>query len=322
MTLRRHILDPMYPGVETPPNAFSRVARGEGMEAMLLGYSLLGMQPMFVRLASRHGFSPAESVAVRFSITLGLALGTARLLKQSLATENPKLWLLRGFFGGGAVLFYFASVSYAGAGVGTLLNYTYPLWAQLFAFVLGERLRLESLLYLALALGGVYLIVNPGVRAPGLGELSGLVSGILAGGGVLCVKKLRETDGEQTIIVSFSVVGLLYAIVMMLWPGSPFGRLPLAGAPTLQGWLVEGVIGLLSFFGHLFFTRGYKNTSVRLASVLALLVPLIATATGAIFLGERLTSTFTVGAALILASVSVSTWRERTVVLRKVGSVA
>jgi drug/metabolite transporter (DMT)-like permease len=231
---------------------------------MVFGYLLLGLQPMFVKLAARHGFSPAESVLVRFSITLTLALVTARLEGQSLGTKNPRLWLLRGIFGGGAVLLYFTAVSHAGAGVGTLLNYTYPLWAQLFAFVLGEKVRLENWFFLALALAGMYLIVSPGTHELGLGEIAGMVSGLLAGASVLCVKKLRETDGEQTIIVSFSVVGLAYAIVMLLWPDSSVGGSTFSGGPApLGGWMIECMVGLLSFYGHVFFTRGYKNTSVQ-----------------------------------------------------------
>jgi drug/metabolite transporter (DMT)-like permease len=289
-----------------------RVTRGEGTATMVLGYLLLGLQPMFVKLGARHGFSPAESVVVRFGITLTLALIVARWARQSLATRNLPVWLLRGFFGGGAVLLYFTAVSHAGAGVGTLLNYTYPLWAQLFAFTLGERVRGESWACLALGLFGTFLIVSPTTRSPGIGELSGIISGILAGGSVLCVKKLRETDGEQTIIVSFSVVGLLYAFVMLLWPGSPFGEPAMTTeSPSLQGWGIEIIVGLLSFYGHVFFTRGYKNTSVQVASVLALLVPLMATVTGAVFLAEELTSTFALGALAILVSVGLAAFRGR-----------
>jgi drug/metabolite transporter (DMT)-like permease len=293
--------------LQTPSDPSLKLQRSEGVPTLLMGFFLLGLQPMFVKLASRYGFSAAESVLIRFAITLGFAVGSAVWLGQSLRTRQPWIWLLRGVLGGGAVLLYFTAVELSGAGTGTLLNYTYPVWSQLFSFTIGERLRLESLAYLALALLGVYLVVSPGSASFGVGEISGIASGILAGGGVLCLKKLRQTDGEQTIIVSFSLVGIAYALLLMFLQRGP----SFSAARPIEGWLVELAVGLLSFWGHMYFTKGYKHTTIRLGSLLSLLVPLIAAATGFVFLGERVTLNFVLGAALILGSVLLATWRER-----------
>jgi drug/metabolite transporter (DMT)-like permease len=291
-----------------PSDASPARQEPSGTRSLLLGFLLLGLQPLFVKLADRYGFSPAESVMIRFGITLGLALASALLLGQSLRTQRPWIWLLRGVLGGGAVLLFFTSVALSGASVGTLLNYTYPVWAQLFAFTIGERVRLESLAYLALALFGVYLVVQPSSQSFGVGEVSGIFSGILAGGAVLCLKKLRETDGEQTIIVSFSLIGIVFAVGLLVWQRGSVGALREHSA---QGWLVELVVGLLSFLGHVYFTRGYKYTTVRVGSVLSLLVPLIAAITGVLFLGETVSASFVLGALLILASVLIATRRDR-----------
>lgn len=293
------------------PSARQRLTtlrRSEGVQGLVLGFFLLGLQPLFVKLADRLGFLPAESVLIRFSITLIFAVVSARLSGQALGTKKPWVWLLRGIFGGGAVVLYFTSVAMAGAGIGTLLNYTYPVWAQLFAFTIGERLRLETLGYFALALLGVYFVVNPSSAGLGAGEVAGIFSGMLAGIAVLCLKKLRETDGEQTIIVSFSAFGIVYALGLLFWQrGGAFVHTK----HSAEGWLVEIVVGLLSFFGHVYFTKGYKHTTIRLGSVLSMLVPLIAAVTGAVFLGEPITGHFLLGSLLILASVALATWRER-----------
>lgn len=288
--------------------SLSTLRRSEGVPGLVLGFLLLGLQPLFVKLADRLGFVPAESVLIRFGITLTFAIASARLTGQSLRTQRPWIWLLRGIFGGAAVMLFFTSVALAGAGVGTLLNYTYPVWAQLFAFTVGERLRLETFGYFALALLGVYFVVNPGSADLGPGELAGIFSGMLAGIAVLCLKKLRETDGEQTIIVSFSAFGIVYAVGWLAWQG---GGGFIESKHALEGWLVELAVGLLSFFGHVYFTKGYKYTTIRLGSVLSMLVPLIAALTGALFLGEPITAHFVLGALLILASVALATWRER-----------
>jgi drug/metabolite transporter (DMT)-like permease len=186
------------------------------------------------------------------------------------------------------------------------LNYTYPVWANLFSVALGERPKQRFWVWLGLALAGVYLVIDPTVGSIGTGELAGLTSGVFAGAAVLCIKRLRQTDGELVIVASFSIIGLLVALPLALW--SSTSREVWIQSPTIAVLLC---VGVLSFLGHVYFTRGYKHTSIQLGTVLSLLVPVIAAVSGWLFLDEPLTPTFLAGGAMILVACAALGLSER-----------
>jgi drug/metabolite transporter (DMT)-like permease len=265
---------------------------------MLGGYLILGIVPPLVRLAKEFQITSAELVLVRFFGATLFVLLLVRVTSGRLETRQPGLLILRGLLGACAVQLYFASIQSAGAGVGTLLNYTYPLWANLLGVVFGERPRNSFWPVLAVALVGVFLVVDPQVDGIGRGELYGLTSAVFAGGAVLSIKRLRRTDGELTIVGSFSLLGFLLAIpISLLLPSGP--TLVLLKLPASALALIFAV-AVLSFLGQVLFTRGYKGTSLELGSLLSLSVPTLATLLGTLFLDEALTPKFLVGGALIV----------------------
>lgn len=269
---------------------------------MLLGYLFLGLAPVLVKSARDVGWNAPHTVATRFALAGVFIVGAAAARRRWLTLNNRRLLLWRGIFGALAVLLYFTSVQLAGAGVGTLLNYTYPIWANVFGAVfLGKRAFRGFWALLAFALAGTCLVINPvWTQLPSFGELAGIVSAMLAGAAVLCIKKLRETDESLSIIWSFSVCGLLFsqpvAVLDTLESQKP---LPWT---KLHGWWLTLLIGVFSFLGHVFFTRGYKHTSLQFGSVLALTVPVVAVLCGWWFLNEPLPPTFVAGGMLILGA--------------------
>lgn len=304
-----------------------------GPLTMLCGYLLLGLQPLPVQILGHQGWGAPWVVMGRFGFGLGCVALWCLLRRRGLRTGNPRLLFWRGSFGGVAVLLYFSSVQLAGAGTATVLNYTYPLWANVFAAVfLGQRPPPVFWGLLGVAIAGVWLIVDPHTllsteRPPVaagalLGRGAGLASALAAGAAVLCIKKLRETDESLTIITSFSLVGLLLALPFAIAesagllagsappPESSLGG-PAAGSTGLAGpsaWLLFTAVGALAFGGHLLFTAGYKHTSVPLGTSLSLTVPVVAAAAGALLLGESLSLGFGIGTGLVLAACAGIAW--------------
>lgn len=269
---------------------------------MLLGYLFLGLAPVLVRSARDVGWHAPHTVVARFVLAGVFIVGIGAARRRWLTANNRWLLIWRGIFGALAVLLYFTSVQLTGAGVGTLLNYTYPIWANVFGAVfLGQRAFRGFWALLALALLGVYLVINPvWTEVPSFGELAGLVSAMLAGAAVLCIKKLRETDESLSIIWSFSVFGVLFSLPVAVLD-TRYSTTPLPWG-DLHGWWLILLIGVFSFLGHVYFTRGYKHTSLQLGSVLALTVPVVAVLCGWWFLNEPLSPTFVTGGLLILGA--------------------
>lgn len=270
-----------------------------GLGNMTLGYILLGLQPLPVALLSQKGVGPAETVFARFFLGLFFIAAICIARKRFLTTQQPGILLLRGLLGGTAVLLYFTSIQNSGAARGTLLNYTYPVWANLFSVFLGRRPSAWFWLGLAVALLGLWLLIVPesgwGSAPFGIGEASGMASAFLSGAAVLTVKQLRKTDETLTILASFSVCGLLLSL--FFFEGN---SLALLLAP--EALLLGIAVAVIAFFGHLFFTRGYRGMTVQNATVLSLSVPVVAAFVGVALLGERLSARLVLGGFLILLS--------------------
>jgi len=181
-----------------------------------------------------------------------------------------------------------------------VLNYTYPIWANVLAFWLGTRQPLGFWLFLLLSVLGVGLVANAphNTSTNWLGTLIGLGSAFVAGGAVLTIKKLRETEGELMIVLAFSIGGLLVSTPILLFVG-PAGS-AVHPADWTKALALLGVVGLSSFGGHLLFTRAYKLVSVGIGTLLSLIVPLISLVLGTVILEEDLSGRQALGAALIL----------------------
>jgi drug/metabolite transporter (DMT)-like permease len=255
---------------------------------MLIGYLLLSAMPMLVRLVGRHGWSAASTTAVRFGLgTLAIAL-LVLFAGQRLKTAQPIVLLLRGAFGGVSVLAYFFAVQQTGAGMGTLLNYTNSIWSNLFGLLLfRQRPDWRFWPMLAVALLRLWLVIDPSLSNFEIGKFYGLLSGVLGGAAILCLKQLRHTDNALTIMASFCGVGLCFALLML-----PFDRAIVLDGSDGAAWAMLVAV-------------------VALGSLMSLLVPTLSTLSGWAILDERLTAKYALGATLVLTACGVFGWVER-----------
>lgn len=269
---------------------------------MLIGYTALGVMPVVVRAATGVGWTSASVVTARFAISCAIVLSVGLLARHQLRTHNCTVLFWRGACGGAAAVLYYFSLAATSAATATVLNTTHSLWANVFAWAfLRQRARPTFWLLLAMALSGVWLVVGPSAAGFHVGELLGLMSGILGGVAVLTIKELRKTDNALTIFASFSVFGLLGGLCLL-----PGAESPLSTLHSGLAWVLLLGVGLISVLGQFLFTHGYRDTSIEVGTVLALLVPVVATLCGWLWLGEALTRTELLG-GLLIVSASAST---------------
>ena len=245
-------------------------------------------------------------------VAMGL-LGILRLRPVNLG------WLaIRGLFGSVSVYLFYRGIVKLGLGMGSILNYTYPVFAALLApLVLREKLAPDVVLAVIVSFLGIYLVVNPtGVEhAFGGGGLSALLDfspegllallgGVLAAVAVVAIKKLRETDSSSTIYLAQCVFGVL----VIGWPTatSSFSFAPLM-------WIVLLAIGVLATIAQLLMTYAYKHVPATEGSLLAFLVPVLNVFLGVIVFGETMTPLAIAGSIVVLASCTWVALRERFV---------
>ncbi len=266
------------------------------------------------KLATRR-LPGAEVALVRF---LAGIVVTAAAVGVGAARIRPSRWgwlVARGFFGGVAVVMYFASIQAVPVGVATLLNQTQPIYTMLFSWaLLGERPRRAALGALGLALAGVTVIVlarnhaNPAHLAlawgGSRGELLGVVSAVTSGIAVTSIRAARRDLGDGSVsesawsvFFSFSVVG---ALVCLPWVLPPFGHWT---PPAPADWALLAAVGLVSTVAQVIMSASLRHLTGVQSGIIAQLTVPITVVFGIGFLGETLSAAFVLGAALTVMGV-------------------
>jgi drug/metabolite transporter (DMT)-like permease len=251
-----------------------------------------------------------QAALVRFA--LGVAI-TAIAFASGRAVIRPRRWgwlLARGFFGGIAVMCYFACIERVPVGVATLLNQTQPIYTLLFSWLLiNERPPRVALVALPLTLAGVALII--GVRAHEVhattGEFLGVISAITSGIAVTSVRAARRDAGDGTpsetawsVFFSFTTLGALLSVPSVT---PPLGHWV---TPTDREWLLLGLMGAAGVGGQIVMTHSLGQLSGATAGIISQLTVVFAVAGGAIVFGDRVRPSFVIGAAMTLAGVALT----------------
>lgn len=210
-------------------------------------------------------------------ILLGMgAFGTIRIKLVNLP------WLgVRGFFGTFAVLLLYVGIAKIGLGKGTMLNYTYPVFAAAFSpLLVGEHNDWRIWITLLLALGGCYLILNPSglMQFKGI-ELLVLCGALCAGVAVNSIRRLARTDNPYAIYTAFCLVGVLL-LAYPAWASIPHY--------SLFTWAILFAIGALATAAQLLMTAGYRHVRVAEGSIIAFLVPVLNAILGALIFSEQI----------------------------------
>ncbi len=281
---------------------------------MTLSGVFFGFLPILVKWGNQYHFGAVQTSFCRFTIALaGIAL-LHFYGPQKLKLVNREALLWRGILGGLTVLLYFITLQLTTAAKGTLLNYTYSIWANVFGVLFLKHQPPKGFaLTLLLAGIGVWLVLGVSFDHFEWGDLTGVLSGMAAGGGVAAIKVARKTDNALTVFFSFTLFGFFFAGLGLL--GFPFlggafetlGRFQSLAGPGL-GILI--VMGLCAMAAQLLFTQGYGYTSFSMGTLLSLLTPILAALLGWGLLGEPLTPHFILGTLLVLASCLILGWQE------------
>jgi drug/metabolite transporter (DMT)-like permease len=246
---------------------------------------------------------PGPEVAfVRFLVGLsGCAVASTRIRMRA---NNWRGLFWRGAFGGAAVLCYFLAIEHLTVGMATLLNYTAPVFAALWAWLfLGERIGRGTLGALALTTSGVALVLvanaPPGKLALGPWQMVGIASSVLSGAAVATIREVRKTDGSWEIFAAFCVAGALFTGVPALrhWV-----------TPTGREWLLMLGVGVTSLTAQLMMTYALRDLRAAVAGILFQLTPVSTLVLGRVLYGEKPVGLAIAGAAVTLVGVSWGAW--------------
>jgi len=280
----------------------SRPAVGsrDGLGVILVASVSFGVMAVLVRIASRS--MPATQIAfVRFSGSLAILLivGGWRGLRPQ--PGNLGRLVLRGLIGSTAIVLYFIGIWGAGAGLATLLQNSYPLFAALFASsVLDEPVPGRLAAALLCDVAGLAMVVGPDLHsgsAETLGALSAACAAVLSGGAVVAARHLRRTEHALLITTYFMAVGAVVTAPALL-----------KGLPTVSATLALALLGvvLTSVAGQWLLHHGLGFTPAAQGSLIAATSVVTATAIESTFLGEPPSPRAIAGGGLILLAIALS----------------
>jgi drug/metabolite transporter (DMT)-like permease len=276
---------------------------------MLLGLSLLwGSSFMFIKVAVRD-LTPATLIMWRLglgALTLAalapFAVGARETLSQLRAHA---LWLVVIALINTALAFWLLSwgETRIDSGLASIIQAAVPIFNAVLAFGFFRDVRVTGARLVGVAIGfvGVALLVSAQPQGKVLGALAVVGMAFCYGiGGLLTGKHLRTVPPH---VVALASTGISTLAIM------PLG---IAQSPHhLPGWKVVGSVLALGIpgtaFAYLLFFGLIAGAGAAYASLVTYLIPPIALAYGAIFLGERFGVTAFGGLALILGGVALGT---------------
>jgi drug/metabolite transporter (DMT)-like permease len=276
---------------------------------MLVGLSLLwGASFLFIKVAVRE-LTPATLIMGRLGLAaLTLAalapfvVGTRETLHQLRANAG---WLVVIALVNTAIAFWLLSwgETRIDSGLASIIQAAVPIFNAVIAFGFFREVRVTGTRLAGVAIGfvGVAFLVSAQPSGKVLGALAVVGMALCYGiGGLLTGRHLQTV---QPYVVALASTGISTLAIL------PLG---IAEAPHhVPGWKVVGSVLALGIPGtalaYLLFFGLIAGAGAAYASLVTYLIPPIALAYGAIFLGERFGVTAFGGLALILGGVALGT---------------
>jgi drug/metabolite transporter (DMT)-like permease len=277
--------------------------------AMLLALAAIwGASFLFIKVAVRE-LTPATLIvgrlglaAITLALLLPFAVGARETARQLRANAG---WLVAVALVNTAIPFWLLSwgETRIDSGLASILQAAVPIFNAAIAFVAFREVRVTGARLVGVAIGfvGVALLVGAQPEGKVLGALAVVGMAFCYGlGGLLAGRYLKPA---QPIVVAFAST----AIATLVWLPVGIAQAPAhtPGWKTIASVIALGIPG--TALAYLLFFGLITGAGAAYASLVTYLIPPLALAYGAIFLGERFGASAFGGLALILAGVALGT---------------
>jgi len=262
--------------------------------------------------------APESALLVLRFATAGLVLGVVFARRRPLAGAGaPGVWprlLVMGLVDAFTLLLFFVAIRGTSVAIGMFLQFLAPVWVALLAPRV-SRVPTERIVYpaLAIALGGLVVILAPsllgeGIRLSAGGVAAGLAAGIGYAVFQLVVKDLTKRVSAVTIVFTEAWLDALILLPLALWQTVGSGY-HLTTRDLVAG-LVLGV--LCTAIAYTMWTEGVGRIKVQHSAILGYLEPVSAPLYALLLLGQGI-SVWTVGggALIVVAGLLVVLFGER-----------
>ncbi len=274
-------------------------------ELTVLG-AIWGGSFLFMRIAASD-FGPFPLVEVRLALG-GLIL--TPFLWQARAQFTPLLWLRIVAIAAVNSVIPFALFAWgaerAPAGIGAITNAMTVMFTALVAFLLyGERIDARRLAGLVAGFVGVAILASGRTAGAGIWQasLAGSAAALMYGFGINFVRRYLAGYPSAAVAAANLLAGalLLAPLAAINWPHHAIGS---------SSWTSAVLLGVVcTGAAFVFYFRLIARIGAARTSTVTYLIPLFGVVWAWLLLGEPITATMALAAALILAGVAISQQR-------------
>jgi drug/metabolite transporter (DMT)-like permease len=277
---------------------------GQGAAWMLLAGTGFTLNGLLVKTLAQGGMDPFQiSLARVFFALVALLPFIWKAGPQAFRTRHPMIHLLRGLFGGMAMLCGFYALAHLPLAQVTALGFTQPLFTILLAvLILGEPVRWRRWAATAVGFCGVLVMIRPGSWAFDPAMLVALFMAFGIAMAVVLVKRLPLGESHTAMLVYFCIASFLLALVpaILNWRD-----------PTWGEWGLLAGVGVLGMISQACIIRAYRSAEATFVAPFDYAKLLLATLVGYLFFAEVPDAWTWAGAGIIIASTYYIVWRER-----------
>ena len=293
---------PTGPDAAAPPATPAPGSSPAGVAAALAAVTVWGLGNTIIASV------PMSGIAVSFyRLLFGAVLYVAVLHARGgrLGRRSFRLGGAGGVAFGLNVATFFAALQLTSVANATTISALQPLAIMAFAAAMfGERIRARHVVCAVVATLGVALVAF-GTSRGATGSLAGDVMAVLAlitwAWYFIASKKAREQLDTLEYLTVINVVAFVVVAPIALVTGELFGESGrLDGSTTLA---IVAIV-LIPGSGHVLNNWAHNHTTLVTSALITLALPVVATASAAVFLDQRVAAIQVVGIATVLVSLA------------------
>ena len=210
----------------------------------------------------------------------------------------------------GDISLFFTAVKHTTVANATMISALQPALVLFVAGPLfGERVHVSDVWWTVVALAGVAVVVFGSSTTPSWSAFGDIMA-------VLCLfawtayfifgKQARAKLDAVEFVTAMSLVAVVVIAVVALGSGHDLT------VPDEGTWAVIFALGLgTGGMGHFLINWAHGHAPLVLTSMLTLLIPVVAMAGAAVFLGEEVVAAQIAGAVIVLGALGVLVWRRQ-----------
>ncbi|WP_228712651.1 DMT family transporter [Halarcobacter mediterraneus] len=219
-----------------------------------------------VAKALSESMDPIEIVFYRNLIGFIIVLYSFKRVKASFSFTKIHLLLLRGVFGGTAMVLFFYTIATIPLGEAVVLNKTSPFFVTILAYYLmKEKINLSTFFALIIGFLGVVFIMKPFGIEISIEHIFGVLSGFFSAAAYATIKKIKDIYDARIIMLSFMGVGMLIPLGLYLF--TPYVQFQVYTEAYI--WFFLCLMAIISTASQWFLTKAYSLSKASIIGVVS-----------------------------------------------------